>query len=55
MSLATVYSYFNLREWKIIHAALKHYFATNHRMVDGIQVSESEIFNIRCKLPSASD
>ena len=53
-SLATIYAYFSLREWKIIHAALKHYFTTNHRMIDGIQTSEQEIYNIRCKLPSAS-
>jgi hypothetical protein len=55
MSLTVVYSYFNLRQWKIIHDALRHYYATNHRMIDKAQATKEEITEIRKLLPSQSD
>ncbi len=53
--METVYGYFTLREWKIIHKALKYFFSGNRRLIDGEQASEDEIFEIRTKLPSESD
>jgi hypothetical protein len=52
--LANIYDYFTLRQWKIIHAALKFY-EVNHRRIDGRFVTPDELFDIRVKLPSESD
>ncbi len=53
--MQTVYSYFTLREWKIMHLALQQYFIlSNARVVDQEHVTEDEVLNIRTKLPSAS-
>lgn len=50
-----VYSYFSLREWKILHQAIKDTFLKNWRLLDNAPVSADEIQALRTKLPSESD